>query len=214
MKIAVEYTLTGSSWGVRIGDATASSGTRTIAPQSSGAGLDAPGAYRVGGNLQPPKKIKDVAPVYPPIAQEARVQGVVILEARIDENGNISDTRILAIDAVKQWQYTPTLMNGVAVPIIMTTTVNFTLRKLIQLQVVLPDGSSGGIDMPGNILLHAPGGRFQLRASPAQEPNDVTVSVFSEDGQTNFGEVTLTMGGPVVQTPTTPSLGLQFLGIR
>ena len=45
--------------------------------------------------MQPPKKIKDVPPVYPPLAQEARVQGVVILEVRIDENGNVSDVRVL-----------------------------------------------------------------------------------------------------------------------
>jgi protein TonB len=92
---------------------------------------------RVGGNIQAPKKVKDVNPVYPPIAQSARVQGVVILEATIGPNGNVQDVRVLrsiplldaaAIEAVKQWQYTPTLLNGVPVPVIMTVTVNFTLR--------------------------------------------------------------------------------------
>ena len=92
---------------------------------------------RVGGNIQAPKKVKDVNPVYPPIAQSARVQGVVILEATIGPNGNVQDVRVLrsiplldaaAIEAVKQWSYTPTLLNGVPVPVIMTVTVNFTLR--------------------------------------------------------------------------------------
>jgi len=92
---------------------------------------------RVGGNIQAPKKVKDVNPVYPPIAQSARVQGVVILEATIGPNGNVQDVRVLrsiplldaaAIEAVKQWAYTPTLLNGVPVPVIMTVTVNFTLR--------------------------------------------------------------------------------------
>ena len=76
---------------------------------------DATGAYRIGGGLMPPKKIKDVAPEYPPLHKEARVQGVVIMEVRVDEHGNVSDVRVLrsiplldqaAIDAVKQWQYT------------------------------------------------------------------------------------------------------------
>jgi len=92
---------------------------------------------RVGGNIQAPKKVQDVNPVYPPIAQSARVQGVVILEATIGPNGNVQDVRVLrsiplldaaAIEAVKQWSYTPTLLNGVPVPVIMTVTVNFTLR--------------------------------------------------------------------------------------
>ena len=91
---------------------------------------------RVGGNIKPPTKIKDVAPVYPPIAQSARVQGVVIIEATIGPNGQVQDARVLrsiplldqaALDAVKQWEFTPTLLNGVPVPVIMTVTVQFTL---------------------------------------------------------------------------------------
>jgi protein TonB len=74
--------------------------------------------------------------VYPPIAQSARVQGVVILEAVIGPTGKVQDVKVLrsiplldqaAIDAVRQWEYTPTTLNGVPVPVIMTVTVNFTL---------------------------------------------------------------------------------------
>jgi protein TonB len=92
---------------------------------------------RVGGNIQAPRKVKDVPPAYPPIAQSARVQGVVILEATIGPDGHVQDVRVLrsiplldaaAVDAVREWQYTPTLLNGVPVPVIMTVTVNFTLR--------------------------------------------------------------------------------------
>ena len=81
-------------------------------------------------------KTKDVAPVYPPIAQSARVQGVVIIEAMIGPNGKVQDARVLrsiplldqaALDAVRQWEFTPTLLNGVPVPVIMTVTVQFTL---------------------------------------------------------------------------------------
>jgi protein TonB len=92
---------------------------------------------RVGGAIKPPTKTKDVRPVYPPIAQSARVQGVVIIEATIGANGRVTDAKVLrsiplldqaALDAVKQWVFTPTLLNGVPVPVIMTVTVNFTLQ--------------------------------------------------------------------------------------
>ena len=78
-----------------------------------------PAPVRVGGAIQPPKKVRDQNPVYPPIAQSARVQGVVILEATIGPDGRVQDVRVLrsiplldaaAIEAVRQWQYTPTLL--------------------------------------------------------------------------------------------------------
>ncbi|HEX6322434.1 MAG TPA: energy transducer TonB [Vicinamibacterales bacterium] len=92
---------------------------------------------RVGGDIKQPMKVRDVKPVYPAEAQEARVQGIVILEAMIDVDGSIAEARVLrgvpmlndaALDAVRQWRYTPTLLNGVAVPVIMTMTVTFTLQ--------------------------------------------------------------------------------------
>jgi protein TonB len=91
----------------------------------------------VGGNIRTPNKIKDVRPIYPSIAQSARVQGVVIIEAVIGPDGRVQDAKVLrsiplldaaALDAVKQWTYTPTTLNGVPVPVIMTVTVNFTLQ--------------------------------------------------------------------------------------
>ena len=90
----------------------------------------------MGGDIRPPTKIKDVARKYPDIAKQARVKGIVILEAIIDPTGNVTNVRVLrsiplldqsAIDAVRQWKYEPTLLNGVPVPIVMTVTVNFTL---------------------------------------------------------------------------------------
>ena len=92
---------------------------------------------RVGGAIKQPTKIRDVKPVYPPIAQSARVSGMVIIEATIGADGRVKDAKVLrsiplldqaALDAVKQWQFTPTLLNGVPVPVIMTVTVNFTLQ--------------------------------------------------------------------------------------
>jgi protein TonB len=93
-------------------------------------------AIRVGGNIKPPTKIVDARPAYPQDAHDAKVQGVVILEGLIGEDGRVQDARILrsipmldkaAEEAVRQWIFTPTLLNGNPVPMIMTVTVTFTL---------------------------------------------------------------------------------------
>ena len=94
-------------------------------------------ALRVGGTIKAPVKLRNVNAVYPPEAIASKVQGVVILEARIEADGSVSRARVLrsipmlddaAVDAVRQWQFTPTLLNGQPTPIIMTVTVNFTLQ--------------------------------------------------------------------------------------
>ena len=96
-----------------------------------------PDAVRVGGDVKEPKKIRNVAPVYPDAALEAKVQGIVILEVVIDVNGRVAATKILrghvllneaAVDAVSQWEFEPTFLNSVATPVRMTMTVNFTLN--------------------------------------------------------------------------------------
>ena len=80
----------------------------------------------------------DVAPIYPAIAQRASIEGVVIIEAVIAVDGSVRDARVLrsvplldraALDAVKQWRYVPTRLNGVAVPVIVTVTVQFRLQR-------------------------------------------------------------------------------------
>lgn len=97
-----------------------------------------PAPMRAGDKIRIPAKTRNVDPVYPPIAQAARVQGIVIIEATINETGAVTNARILrsvplldqsALDAVRQWQFTPSLLNGAPVPVIMTVTVNFTLRQ-------------------------------------------------------------------------------------
>ena len=93
---------------------------------------------RVGMGVRSPQKIRDVQPKYPPIAQAAGVQGVVIIEATIGVDGRLINAKVLrsiplldqaALDAVRQWEFTPSLLNGVPVPVIMTVTVNFTLTR-------------------------------------------------------------------------------------
>jgi protein TonB len=92
----------------------------------------------VGGDIRAPRKIVDVAAVYPPVAVKAQLEGVVILEATIGANGHVQDTKVLrgvplledaAVEAVRQWVYTPTLLNGVPTPVIMTVTVTFRLQR-------------------------------------------------------------------------------------
>jgi periplasmic protein TonB len=95
-----------------------------------------PKAVVAGGKIRFPQKIHDAQPVYPAIAQVARVQGTVILQARIGVDGKVEDLHVLrsiplldqaALDAVRQWEYAATLLNGIPVPVIMTVTVTFTL---------------------------------------------------------------------------------------
>jgi TonB family protein len=90
---------------------------------------------RIGGQIKAPIKIKDVQPVYPAMAQSARVAGAVTIEATIGPDGKVIDAKVVrsipmldqaALDAVRQWEYTPTLLNGVPVPVLVTVTVNFT----------------------------------------------------------------------------------------
>lgn len=102
---------------------------------------------RVGGNIKEPRKIRSVNPAYPQVARDAGISGVVILEAVIDTDGLPVNLKILrsipeldqaAINAVRQWRYTPTLLNGVPVAVVMTVTVHFTLQAP---QGAAPQGS-------------------------------------------------------------------------
>jgi TonB family protein len=126
--------LDGSIVEPRVGEALA------VAPVARGGTTPpaAPGStpIRVGGGIPPPQRIKNVNAVYPPQARSDRVQGVVILEVTIGTDGRVADVKVVrsipeldaaAIAAVKQWEYTPTLLNGIPMPVIMTVTVNFSL---------------------------------------------------------------------------------------
>jgi protein TonB len=92
---------------------------------------------RITRGLKPPVKIRDAVPIYPETARIARVDGMVIIEAVISATGDVVEARVLrsrplldeaALAAVRQWKYTPTLLGGTPVPVVMTVTVNFTLR--------------------------------------------------------------------------------------
>jgi protein TonB len=91
----------------------------------------------VGGNVQRANLIRQVRPRYPALAKQARIQGTVILEAVISKRGSVENLKVVkghplliqsALNAVKQWRYRPTVLNGVPVEVITRITVNFNLR--------------------------------------------------------------------------------------
>jgi protein TonB len=98
----------------------------------------APQRIRVGGNVQQALLIKQPRPIYPPLAKQARIQGVVRLNAIIGKDGTIQNLTVAsghpllvpaALEAVKQWVYKPTLLNGEPVEVVTQIDVNFTLSQ-------------------------------------------------------------------------------------
>jgi len=96
------------------------------------------GPIRVGGDVKPPDKIYSPSPQYTEIARKARITGVVIVEAIIDKQGNVTNVKILkglpmgldqsAVDAVKRWRFEPATLNGKPVAVIYNLTINFQLQ--------------------------------------------------------------------------------------
>lgn len=94
------------------------------------------GAQRIGGNVMAANLVSSVKPVYPPLAKMARMQGTVRFQATIGKDGTIEDLALIsgppllvpaAMEAVKQWVYKPTLLNGAAVEVVTTIDISFTL---------------------------------------------------------------------------------------
>ena len=86
------------------------------------------------GKITVPRKTHDVRPVFPPAAQKSGIQGTVLIEADVTPQGCIAGAHVIksvrgldvaALWAVSQWQYTPTLLDGKPVPVVMTVSVNF-----------------------------------------------------------------------------------------
>ena len=114
----------------------------TAAPTTPpGVELPAPGVQRirVGGNVQRCNLITNVEPVYPPLAKEARIQGTVRFRVIIGADGHVRNVYLVsghpllvraAQEAVQQWVYRPTLVNGQAVEVLTTVDVNFSLSPV------------------------------------------------------------------------------------
>ena len=93
---------------------------------------------RVGGNVAQANRLYWVTPVYPAEAKQNRIQGTVTLEITIDKDGHVSQITVIsgpaeliqsAADAVQQWAYRPTLLNGEPVTVLTTVDVNYTLSQ-------------------------------------------------------------------------------------
>lgn len=93
--------------------------------------------YRVGGEVKEPRPVSIVQPDYPPIARAAHAQGVVVIDAIINENGDIVQAHVVsgppllmaaALRAVAQWKYEPTILDGTPVPLEMQVQVHFSMH--------------------------------------------------------------------------------------
>jgi protein TonB len=98
----------------------------------------APGPVRIGGQIKAPALLHRVEPVYPDVAVLAKLTGVVVLEATVGVDGKVMAVRVLqsrgpldraAIDSVKQWQYSPLVLNGTPTSFVLTVTLNFSLAR-------------------------------------------------------------------------------------
>jgi len=101
----------------------------------SAPGTAGPRLVRVGSVLWAPTRVKMVQPIYPPEARAAHVSGLVIVELNIGVDGKVREAKVLrsvplldqaALDAVRQWEYEPTMFNGAPIPVILTASVTFT----------------------------------------------------------------------------------------
>jgi periplasmic protein TonB len=95
-----------------------------------------PSRIKQGGNVTAASLINQTRPIYPPLARQARIQGSVVLHAIIDKQGKVAQLEVVsghpllvqaALNAVKQWRYKPTLLNGDPVEVDTTITVTFSL---------------------------------------------------------------------------------------
>jgi protein TonB len=93
---------------------------------------------RIGGQIEAPELVHRVEPVYPPVAVQAHVTGTVILEAIVDADGRVAEVTVLrsghrlldgpAIAAVRQWRYSPLVLNGIRESFVLTVVLSFQLR--------------------------------------------------------------------------------------
>jgi len=105
-----------------------------VAPPPPTAATPKPGVIRVGGDVKRPKAIYAPAPEYPALAQHAKITGVVVLDAVIDEHGNVVNLRAVqgngllinaALRAVERWKFEPSYLNGIPVSVQMEVEVSF-----------------------------------------------------------------------------------------
>jgi hypothetical protein len=116
---------------------------------------------------------------------------------------------------VKQWQYEPTIVDGAPVPVVMTATVNFTLRDDVTLRVTLPNGSITALRIPstgGVAVIDLPGsGQFEFATDqfPGSANMKVSISELSNGVRRPVGSIDVSAGAGPVQSATTPSFVIE-----
>jgi TonB family protein len=124
---------------LQVGTLTETVTVRTQRPKAPRRAEAAPTPIRVGGNIKPPTKLQHVNPVYPEAMRDAGVEGTVPLEALIGADGGVASVRVItaqvhpdlaqaAMAAVRQWRFSPTLLNGRAVEVVMNVSIDFQLE--------------------------------------------------------------------------------------
>lgn len=125
----------GGSMGGVIGGVIGGARTSIVAPPAAPKVKE---PIRVGGRVREPQVIKRVEPNYPSLAKQTHLQGTVIIDAILDENGNVVEMKVVsghplliqsALQAVQQWKYKPTYLNDVPVPVQLNVTVTFRLAQ-------------------------------------------------------------------------------------
>ena len=137
-----------------------------------------PGLVQVSSSVIQDLLLRKVAPVYPPLARQARIQGSVILKVVINKSGNVESMQLIsghpllapaAIEAVKQWEYKPYLLNGEPVEVETRVTVNFTLADT-------PPAKGAAGDAPGGVPAGEQGDIFANRPKDADRVGVVRAS--------------------------------------
>jgi protein TonB len=127
----------GVAGGVADGVVSAQAAPLPLIPAAPPAAPALPAPIRVGGRVPQPELLHRVEPEYPRAAVDARMQGVVILETVVDEDGRVLEARVLrsagetldraALTAIRQWRYAPLELNGTRVRFLLTATLSFKL---------------------------------------------------------------------------------------
>ncbi len=128
----------GGSMGGVIGGVVGGINTSTLVAPLAPKDTRPKAPVRVGGRIREPKLVNRVEPTYPVLAKQTHMQGVVIIDAVVDEQGNVVEAKIRsgpplllqsALDAVRQWKYEPTYLNDQPVSVQLTVTVTFLLTQ-------------------------------------------------------------------------------------
>ena len=197
---------------------------------SSASAQVTPQRVRVGDTVMADQVVTKVPPVYPPLARQARIQGLVFMKVLISKTGDVENIQLItghpmlapsAIEAVKQWKYKPYLLNGEPVEVETNVTVNFTLPDKPPAEGVVgdmpggvPEGEKGGLAtqpaVPGRVRVSSGVAQGLLVAKvPPQYPQEakdqhiqgVVVMQVIVDKQGNVANIQLISGHPLLAPP-------------